>query len=224
MAANQQGIVIGVSNRHIHLAPADLAALFGEGYQLKPIKDLQPGQFAAEEVITVIGPRGLIEGVRVIGPSRSATQVEISRTDAFRLGVRPPVRDSGDIKGSPGIILVGPQAAVNLSQGVILASRHIHMHTTDAVRYGLQDGDRVQVQVKGERAVILQNVLIRVNPSFTLEMHVDTDEANACLLQNGDLVFPVELSIEFQPWAGFLPPNEKYGGITERGQEDVRRH
>jgi len=182
-------IPIAVSNRHIHLSQGDLNILFGEGYQLKKFKDLsQPGQFAAEEMVTLVGPGGVKTKVRVLGPVRDKTQVEISRTDAFDLGVRPPVRDSGTLKASPGIAIVGPLGSVTIKEGVICAWRHIHMHTDDASRFGLSDKQYVQVKTGGDRGIIFDRVLVRVNPKFKLEMHVDIDEANAGFINNGDLV------------------------------------
>ncbi|KYH33226.1 phosphate propanoyltransferase [Neomoorella mulderi] len=180
---------VGVSGRHVHLTKEHLQALFGPGYELTKVRDLgQPGEFAAKETVTVVGPKGVLEKVRIIGPLRSYSQVELSRTDCFKLGVNPPVRDSGDHEGSPGCVLVGPAGVVTLNRGVIIALRHIHMHTNDARRYGLKDKDRVNVLVGGERGLIFQNVLVRVHPNYRLEFHVDTDEANACLLNNNDIV------------------------------------
>ncbi|WP_338826443.1 Phosphate propanoyltransferase [Moorella thermoacetica] len=182
-------VPVGVSGRHVHLTREHLQTLFGPGYELTKLRDVvQPGQFAAKETVTIVGPKGVLEKVRVLGPLRSYTQVEISRTDSFKLGVNPPIRDSGDHEGSPGCVLVGPAGVVTLKQGVIIALRHIHMHTNDAKRYGLKDKDLVTVQVGGERGLIFTNVLVRVNPNFRLEFHVDTDEANACLLNNNDMV------------------------------------
>ncbi|OIQ61806.1 Phosphate propanoyltransferase [Moorella thermoacetica] len=182
-------VPVGVSGRHVHLTREHLQTLFGPGYELTKLRDVvQPGQFAAKETVTIVGPKGVLEKVRVLGPLRSYTQVEISRTDSFKLGVNPPIRDSGDHEGSPGCVLVGPAGVVTLKQGVIIALRHIHMHTDDAKRYGLKDKDLVTVQVGGERGLIFTNVLVRVNPNFRLEFHVDTDEANACLLNNNDMV------------------------------------
>ncbi len=182
-------IPVGVSNHHIHLTLEDLELLFGKGYALTKLKDLgQPGEFAAKEALTVVGPRGVIEGVRILGPPRQFTQIEISMTDAYRLGLRPPVRESGNIKGTPGVAVVGPQGVVALEEGVILAARHIHMHPDDAEKIGVNDKDRVRVHVSGERAQVMENVLVRVSPQYRLEMHVDTDEANAALLHNGDTV------------------------------------
>ncbi|AKX93953.1 phosphate propanoyltransferase [Moorella thermoacetica] len=182
-------VPVGVSGRHVHLTREHLQTLFGPGYELIKLRDVvQPGQFAAKETVTIVGPKGVLEKVRVLGPLRSYTQVEISRTDSFKLGVNPPIRDSGDHEGSPGCVLVGPAGVVTLKQGVIIALRHIHMHTDEAKRYGLKDKDLVTVQVGGERGLIFTNVLVRVNPNFRLEFHVDTDEANACLLNNNDMV------------------------------------
>lgn len=195
MTKKEPGIVVGVSNRHVHLSKEDLEVLFGKGYQLTPVKDLrQPGQFAAKETVTIVGPKGAIENVRVLGPIRKETQVEISRTDAFKLGLNPPVRDSGDLDGTPGIVIVGPAGVVVKNRGVILAKRHIHMHPKDAQHYGVKDKDIVRVIVeKGERRLIFDDVLVRVREDFALEFHVDTDEANAAMLNNGDLVYIVEL-------------------------------
>lgn len=182
-------IPVGISNRHVHLSTADLARLFGPGHELTVRKELsQPGQYAAEETVTLVGPRGVLERVRILGPVRGATQVEISLTDGRCLGVRPPVRDSGNLAGSPGLTLVGPKGAVTLEEGVIAALRHIHMSPADAARFGVQDGDLVQVKTGGPRALSFDQVLVRVSPQFRLEFHIDTDEANAAGLENGDRV------------------------------------
>ncbi|HEY8543347.1 MAG TPA: phosphate propanoyltransferase [Pseudothermotoga sp.] len=191
MNKKEPGIVVGVSNRHVHLSREDLDVLFGRGYELKPIKDLgQPGQYAADEKVIIVGPKGAIEQVRVLGPVRNQTQIEISKTDAFKLGVNPPVRDSGDIEGTPGIVIVGPTGTVVKDKGVILAKRHIHMLPKDAQHYGVKDKDIVKVVCEKEgRRLVFDDVLIRVSEKFALEFHVDTDEANAALLNNGDLVW-----------------------------------
>lgn len=182
-------IPVGVSNRHLHLSKKDLEALFGTGYELKIMKDLrQPGQYAAQETVTLIGPKGEIENVRVLGPVRSATQVEVSMTDAFKLGVKPPVRESGDLKQAPNLRIRGPQGEVEVQETAILAWRHVHMHTDEALELGVKDKDMVSVLVPGDRSVTLHNVIVRVRPDFALEFHVDTDEANACGLKNGDMV------------------------------------
>lgn len=180
---------IALSNRHIHLSQEDLNILFGHGYQLTKTKDLsQPGQYASEERVDIIGPKGALKGVRVLGPIRSRTQVEISISDAFKLGVKPVVRNSGDVEGSPGAKIVGPKGEIELKEGVIVAARHIHMHTSDGERYGVKDGDIVKVKTEGIRAVIFENVLVRVGDTHALEMHVDIEEGNAAGAKNGDLV------------------------------------
>lgn len=182
-------VPVGVSGRHVHLTKEHFQILFGPGQELTKIRDLvQPGEFAAKETVTIVGPKGVLEKVRIIGPLRSYSQVELSRTDSFKLGVNPPVRDSGDHHNSPGCVLIGPAGLVTLNQGVILSLRHIHMPTNEARRCGLKDKDKVNVQVGGERGLIFQNVLVRVHPNYRLEFHIDTDEANACLLNNDDIV------------------------------------
>lgn len=180
---------IALSNRHIHLSQEDLIILFGENYELTKTKDLsQPGQFACEEKVDIIGPKGRIDGVRVLGPIRNNTQVEISVSDAFKLGVKPVIRNSGDIKGTPGVKVVGPKGEVDLGEGTIVAARHIHMHTVDGEKFGVKDGDIVKVKTEGIRSVVFENVLVRVKDNFALEMHVDIEEGNAAGAKNGDLV------------------------------------
>lgn len=180
---------IGLSNRHIHLGQEDLDTLFGKGYELTKRNDLsQPGQFAAEEKVDLIGPKRAIKGVRVLGPVRSATQIEVSISDAFTLGVEPVIRNSGDIEGTPGIKVVGPKGEIELDKGVIVAARHIHMHTDEVKEFGLNDGDIVSVKVEGARGLIFDNVLIRSGEGHKLEMHVDIEEGNAAGVKNGDLV------------------------------------
>lgn len=187
------GIPVGVSNRHIHLTPADVAVLFGEHHQLTNVKDLtQTGQFAAEEQVTLVGPKGILRGVRVLGPTRKKTQIEISRTDSFMLGIKAPLRESGDINASAGLIVTGPLGAITLTQGVICAARHIHMTPDDAKKYKVHDGQRVMVENEGERGVIFKEVLVRVRSDFGLEFHIDTDEANAAELKNGAFVHILE--------------------------------
>jgi len=180
--------VINVSARHVHLSPEHVEALFGPGYQLTKLKDLmQPGQYAANEQVAVIGPKGTFPKVRILGPARGASQVEISMTDARTLGVPGVVRMSGNIAGTPGIILEGPKGRVELTQGVIVAARHIHMTPADAERYGVKDGQVVRVKTNGTRPLTFDDVICRVHPNFALEMHVDTDEANAAGLKDGDI-------------------------------------
>lgn len=182
-------VSVGVSNRHIHVSEKDLDKLFGKGYLLTKKSDLkQPGQFAANETVTLRGPRGEFENVRILGPVRNESQVEISLTDSFRLGIKPPIRESGELKNTPGIELIGPNGSVNISQGTIVALRHIHMTPYKAKELGLKDKDIVEVETLGERKSILGNVLIRVSESYSLEMHIDIDEANSCALKNNDYV------------------------------------
>lgn len=182
-------VPVGVSNRHIHLTQADVEALFGEGYQLTKKKDLMGGQFAANECCTIVGLKlRAIENVRVLGPVRKATQVEISQTDARKLGINVPVRESGDLAGSAPIAIVGPKGAIYCKEGCIVAARHIHMSPADAAACGVQDGDYVSVRVDNERGTTFDRVKIRVDDSFTLEMHIDTDEANASEIKCNDMV------------------------------------
>ena len=180
---------IAMSNRHIHLSREDLDVLFGEGHELTSIKDLsQPGQYACDEKVDLIGPKGTIEGVRILGPTRPDTQVEISISDSFQLGVKVEIRESGDIDYTPGIKLKGPKGEVDLDKGVIVASRHIHMHTDDAKEFGVEDNQKVKIKTEGPRGIIFDNVLVRVNENYALEMHVDMEEGNAAGARNGDLV------------------------------------
>lgn len=191
IAQEHDGTVpVGISNRHVHLSREDLDTLFGAGYELTPMKDLsQPGQYAAKELVTIVGPSlRPIENVRVLGPIRKSSQVEISRTDSFVLKVKPPVRESGDIKGSSPITVIGPKGAVVLREGCIIANRHIHMSTEEARAFGVSDGEYVDVMADGERPARLLSVQVRANDAFRLEMHVDTDDANAVGLKNGSRV------------------------------------
>ena len=185
-----EGIPIGVSNRHIHLSQGDLETLFGKGYELTPLKELsQPGQYACKELLTIIGPSMRpIENVRVLGPVRPASQVEISATDSYILKVKPPVRESGKIKDSAPIRIVGPKGVVELSEGCIIANRHIHMSPDEAAVFGVCDGDYVDIDVNGKRRTRWFDVQVRVHKNFRLEMHVDTDDANAAGIGNGFIV------------------------------------
>lgn len=180
-------IPVGVSNRHIHLNKQDLETLFGAGYELTPIKDLsQPGQYACKEVLTIVGPSlRPIEKVRVLGPLRNESQVEISRTDSYLLKVKPPVRESGKLDGSAPITIIGPKGVVTLKQGCIIANRHIHMSLEDGKRFGINDNEYVTVDAIGQRRTRFFDVQVRVSDKFQLEMHLDTDDANAAGLGNG---------------------------------------
>ncbi len=180
-------IPIAVSARHIHLTRAAIDTLFGEGHALTPYRALsQPGQFACVEKLDLVGPKRTIKGVRILGPARSACQVEVSRTDEFALGIDAPVRGSGDVKASPGITLVGPAGSLTLEEGLICAWRHIHMTPEDAERFGVKNHDVVDVRVDTEgRDLVFGDVLVRVSPKYALEMHIDTDEANAAEIVAG---------------------------------------
>ena len=184
---------IALSNRHMHLTKEDIETLFGKGYELKVAKDLsQPGQYASQEKVDVQGKKGTIKGIRVLGPARSKSQVELSLGDARLIGVDTEIRDSGDLKDTAGIKLIGPNGEVDLKDGVIIAARHIHISPEKAEEYGIKDHDKVRVKVDGERALIFENVLVRVSPKFRLEMHVDIEEGNAAGVSNGDTVEIVE--------------------------------
>mgnify|MGYP001390580459 CR=1 FL=1 len=179
-------VPVGVSARHVHVSQEVLERLFGPGYELHVMRELsQPGQFAAEETVSLVGPKGCITGVRILGPARALTQVEISRTDGYTLGVHPPVRLSGDIEGTPGIAIVGPKGAVYIEKGVIVAARHIHMTPADAATFGVRDGQKVLVRAETERPVIFEEVVVRVREDFALDFHIDLDEANAAFLRQG---------------------------------------
>lgn len=181
-------VPIAVSNRHIHLSKEHVERLFGRNYQLNKLKELsQPGQFACKETVTLIGPKGKVEKVRILGPARGKTQIEISLFDGFTLGITPPIRNSGDIAGTPSVTIQGPRGQLKVEQGLICAARHIHMHPDDASNFNVTNGQRVQVKVSGERGIIFDNVLIRVSPKYKLEMHIDLDEANAAQIKNGQM-------------------------------------
>lgn len=179
---------IALSNKHVHLSQADVDVLFGEGYQLTKLKPLsQPGQFACEETITVVGPKGQ-QKMRVLGPVRPESQVEVSLADARALGIAVPVRQSGDVEGTPAFKIVGPKGEVECERGIIVAARHIHMSLEDAEKFGVKDKDIVSVKTDGLRGLTFNNVLVRANANFALEMHVDVEEGNAAGVKNGDLV------------------------------------
>ena len=182
-------VPVGVSARHIHLTQEHVEALFGPGYQLTKKKELMGGQFASNETVTIVGLKlRAIENVRILGPVRSKSQVEVSATDAIKLGVKAPIRESGNVAGSAPIAVVGPKGAIYLNEGCIIAQRHIHMPPKDAMAAGVHDGDVVSVQAENERGTVFNHVQIRVDDSFTLEMHIDTDEANAAKIATGQTV------------------------------------
>ena len=186
----QRSVPIGVSNRHIHLDRKDMDILFGQDSELTFKKELgQPGQYACEETVTLHGPKGELSRVRVLGPLRSESQVEVSVTDGFALGVRPPIRESGRLEGTPGVTIVGPKGTIEKDTGTIAALRHIHLTPEDARRIGVRDKQMVKVEIGGLRGGIFHNVLIRVSEQFAPEMHIDVDEANAFGVKNGDRAY-----------------------------------
>jgi acetate kinase len=182
----ERKIAIEVSAHHVHLSREEVDKLFGPGYELTYRSDLsQSGQFACEETMNLTGPKGRVERVRILCPLRNQSQVEISMTEEFKLGIKAPIRPSGDLEGSPGITLEGQKGTCDITQGVICSLRHIHMTPEDALSFGLKDRDIVMVRVEGERALTFGDVLVRVDPDFRLGMHIDTDEANAANIRTG---------------------------------------
>ena len=182
-------VPVGISVRHIHLSRADVDRLFGRNYQLTPKKQLsQPGQYACEECLDVIGPKGELKKVRILGPERKATQIELAQTDCRNIGVTAPVRSSGHTAGTPGITLRGPLGEITVPEGVIIADRHLHMSEGEAAAFGLKDGDHVRIQVDGVKPGVLGNVLVRAGKGHSLDLHIDTDDGNAFLLRQGQLV------------------------------------
>jgi len=179
---------VGLSNKHLHLKNEDIEALFGKGHTLTPTKALkQPGQFASEEKVDIVGPKGALKGVRVLGPARPETQVELSLTDARTIGLSAPVRESGKLDGTPGVKLVGPAGEVTIDHGTIIALRHIHLSPAQAEEAGVKDKDIIKIKFEGERGVIFDNVLVRSGDGHDSEIHLDTDEGNAAGLNNGAL-------------------------------------
>jgi len=177
---------VEASGRHVHLSRKELDALFGTGYELTKAKDLsQPGQYASKERLTVVGPKGAYHNVVILGPVRKESQVEVSLTDCLQLGVKAPIRESGDIEGTPGIVLVNGDKSVSLDKGLIVAKRHVHMTPEDAEKLGVKNHDIVKVKVEGARPLIFDDVVIRVSPKFATYMHIDYDEANACGFSKG---------------------------------------
>lgn len=182
-------VPVSISARHLHLNKEDLEVLFGSNHELTKVKDIsQPGQFAAEEKVTLVGPKGEIKNVRVLGPLRKETQIEISTTDARALGIKPVIRESANLEGTPGLTLVGPRGILTLDKGCIVAERHIHMTPIDGLNYDVTDGEKVSVKIKGHRGGIMDNVVVRIREDYNLDMHIDVDEANAFGISNGDMV------------------------------------
>ena len=181
-------VPVAISARHVHLSQETVERLFGTGYELRVHSPLvQPDQYAAEECVSLIGPRGRLSAVRIVGPTRSEDQIELSRTDAINLGIDAPVRESGDLSGTPGIVIEGPAGTVTIERGVICALRHIHMSEADAAALGLQDQDRASVRVlTNNRKLTFGDIVVRVSPGYRLELHLDADEGNAAGLHPGD--------------------------------------
>jgi putative phosphotransacetylase len=184
-ATGPNPLVVNVSARHCHLTPEAVEALFGKGHKLTPHKWLyMDGQFAAKETVTLIGPRSrVISNLRILGPCRNLNQIELAYTDSIALGFEIPLRISGNIKGTPGAMIMGPEGFFEMPEGVIRAMRHVHMHPDDAAFYGVKAGDEMKLKIGGPCAITLDKMLCRVDPSFKLEVHIDTDEGNACNLQ-----------------------------------------
>ncbi len=181
-------VPVGLSNKHLHLSVADLEALFGKGYTLTPLKPLkQPGQYASEEKVDIVGPKGTLKAVRILGPVRKETQVELAMTDARAIGVSAPVKESGKLEGTPGLKLMGPAGEIEIDYGAIVALRHIHLSTEQAKEAGVKDKQMVSLRFGGERGLVFDNVLIRSGEGHDSEIHLDTDEGNAAGLKNGDL-------------------------------------
>ena len=182
-------VPMGVSARHIHLSKEDMEKLFGLGHELHKVKELgQPGEFTAEEKVDLITEKSTLKGVRVIGPIRKQTQIELALTEARSLGLNPPVRESGKLANSAGLKIVGPKGEITISEGVIVAARHLHLDTKTAEMHGLKDQDSVKISVHGDRALTFENVVVRVKDTYAPEFHIDTDEGNACLAQNTPVV------------------------------------
>lgn len=178
-------VEVGLSNKHLHLKEADIEILFGKGHSLTPTKDLkQPGQFACEEKVDIVGPKGTLKGIRVLGPARPETQIELAMTDARAIGISAPIRESGKLDGTPGCKLIGPAGEVELDHGVIIALRHVHLSPSQAEEAGVKDKQVVSIKVEGERGLVFDNVLVRSGDAHEREIHLDTDEGNSAGLGN----------------------------------------
>ncbi len=189
MKTNQIYIPTAVSNRHVHLCEQDIEKLFGIGYQLTEYRPLsQPGQYAAKETIDIKGPKGTITGIRILGPARGATQVEMFIADGYKLGIKPVVRMSGNITGTPGATLIGPKGEVDIQEGVIVAARHLHLSPEESKWTGLNNGDIISIRKEGARAITIENIPVRCGDDHSLECHLDMEEANAGQISNGELL------------------------------------
>ncbi len=211
---NRWLVSIGVSNRHVHLSQEDVEALFGKGYQLTVAKELaQKDNFAARETVNVVGSKGVLERVRIVGPVRETTQVEISRTDAVKIGIDAPIRDSGDLEGTPGAVLIGPKGPVIIKNGCIIPRAHIHMSRDKAEILDLRDKDKVSVLIKGVKVVCYHDILVRVTDAGTTEFHIDTDEANAAFVDTGDLAMIKHREMVIK---------DNFGNIVEVGVDNIK--
>lgn|GEM_PF-1382617 len=211
---NKWLVPVGVSNRHVHLSEKDIEALFGKGYRLTVAKELsQRGNFAARETVNVVGSKGVLERVRIVGPPRDTTQVELSRTDAVKIGVDAPIRDSGNFEGSPGLVLIGPKGPVIIDKGTIIPRAHIHMSGPKAELLDLNDGDKVSVLLKGQKIVCYHNILVRVVEQGETEFHIDTDEANAAFVDTGDLAMIKHKEMVVK---------DNFGNIVEVGVDNIK--
>ena len=227
------------SNRHCHLSQTDVERLFGPGYQLTKLRDLeQPGQYACNERVTIETPKGKM-ALRVVGPARKETQIELSMTDAVKLGLNPPVRMSGDLQGTPGCRLTNGEKAIDVPRGVIIAARHLHIAPEEAQAYGLHDGDRISLLAEGERGMMMNNVIVRSGPGHILEAHIDKDEANACGIRDGQLCrivkqgaiahpAPVGKAVEAAPAPAMEQQGPKVWDVSGKAhylisEDDVRR-
>lgn len=187
-------ISVGVSNRHVHLKQEDFDILFGSDQKLEVLKELsQPGEYASTLKLSIKTDKDIIEDARIIGPIRKYTQVEISKTDSFKLGINPPVRNSGDVAGSVGVTLIGPNGTVELSEGCIIANRHIHINNEEMQKYGLTGKTKVRVKIDGPKGGIIDNVILKKSDNYLFELHIDTDDANAHLIKQGDTVEILEI-------------------------------
>ncbi|MBU7008338.1 phosphate propanoyltransferase [Phosphitispora fastidiosa] len=212
--SNKWLVPVGVSNRHIHLSQEDIEILFGRGYQLTVAKELaQKGNYAAKETVNIVGSKGVLERVRIVGPPREVSQVEISRTDAVKLGIEAPIRDSGDLDNTPGAILIGPAGPLVLGKGVIIPRAHIHMAKQKAESLDLHDRDKVSILIKGPKVVCYHNVLVRVTDAGETEFHIDTDEANAAFVDTGDLAMIKHREMVVK---------DNYGNIVEVGVDNIK--
>ncbi|MHB9094947.1 MAG: phosphate propanoyltransferase [Eubacteriales bacterium] len=211
---NKWLVPIGVSNRHVHLSQKDIDALFGKDYKLTVAKDLaQRGNFAARETINIVGSKGVLERVRVVGPTRAITQIELSRTDTVKIGIDAPIRDSGDLKGSPGLVLIGPKGPVIVDQGCIIPRAHIHMARRKAEALDLIDGDKVSILIKGTKVVCYHDVLVRITETGETEFHIDTDEANAAFVDTGDLAMIKHKEMVIK---------DNFGNIVDVGVDNIK--